>query len=352
MNMLLFIVCIVLTLLLFFIIGLQKVYSGESAIELKRQARKGDKTAELLYRVVSYGLDVEIFFWALVSILGASLFVLLAITLPTWLAIIITTLIVWFGFVWLPRTHSSRYMQLAAKYISPVANWLLNKLQPIIKRANHHATKRLPTVQHTKIFERDDLIKLLDKQQKQIDNRIAKEELQIAKNALGFGEKRVSEVMTPKRMIKMVSTHDMIGPVLMDELHKSGHSRFPVKHDSPDNIVGTLFIRDLMSAKQGGFIKDVMRKDVFYVNQDEPLARVLDAFIKTKHHLFMVVNGFEELVGVISVEDIIEQVIGKQLIDEFDSYDDLRAVAQMNAKKDSEKHKDPMKPKIKGQKED
>lgn len=347
--MLLFIVCIALTLLLFFVVGLQKVYSGESATELKRQARRGDRTAEILYQVVAYGLDVDIFFWALVSILSATLFVLLAISVPTWLAIIITTLTIWFAFVWLPRTHSSRYMQLAAKYISPVANWILNKLQPIIVRARHHATKRLPATSHTKMFERADLIQLLDRQQKQIDNRIAKEELQIAKNALGFGEKKVSEIMTPKRMIKMVSTHDMIGPVLMDELHKSGHSRFPVKHDSPDNIVGTLFIRDLMSAKQGGFVKDVMRKDVFYVNQDEPLARVLDAFIKTKHHLFMVVNGFEELVGVISVEDIIEQVLGKQLIDEFDSYDDLRAVAQMNAKKDSEKHENPTKPKPKDQ---
>jgi len=338
MNMLLFIICVALALLLFFVVGLQKIYANESATELKRQARKGDTTAELLYRVLSYGLDVDILFWFLICVLSASLFVVLASTIPTWLAIIITTLLIWFAFVWLPRSHSSRYMLIVAKYTSPILNWLLNKIQPVTKKVRHHATKHLPISSHTNMYEKADLIELLDRQQKQIDNRIGKEELQIAKNALSFGEKKVAEIMTPKRMIKMVSSHDMIGPVLMDELHKSGHSRFPVKHDTPDNIVGTLYIKDVINAQSGGFVKDVMRKDVYYVNQDELLARVLDAFIKTKHHLFLVVNNFEEIVGVISVEDIIEQVLGNQLIDEFDSYDDLRAVAGMQAKKDSQKH--------------
>ncbi len=343
MNMLLFIICVTLALLLFFIVGMQKVYANESFGELKRQARKGDTTAELLYRVMSYGLDVDILFWFLISIVSASLFVLLASSMPSWLAIIITAILIWFAFVWLPRTHSSRYMLIVAKYTSPILNWLLNKIQPITKKVRHHASKHLPISIHTNMYEKADLIELLDRQQKQIDNRIGKEELQIAKNALAFGEKKVAEIMTPKRMIKMVSSHDMIGPVLMDELHKSGHSRFPVKHDTPDNIVGTLYIKDVINAKAGGFVKNIMRKDVYYVNQDESLARVLDAFIKTKHHLFLVVNNFEEIVGVISVEDIIEQVLGKQLIDEFDSYDDLRAVAGMQAKKDSQKHENVLK---------
>lgn len=332
-----------LALGLFFSIGLLKVYKNESAKELKRQARKGDQTAKLLYRVVAFGLDVDIFLWAIIALVGGGLFVAINSQLPIFIAFILVASIVWFSFAYLPISHSSRYMLIAAKYCSPVLNWLLDRLQPVLRRANYHTSKRLPQTKHSGMYEKEDLISLLETQRKQVDNRITKEELSIAKNALQFGEKKVSDVMTPKRMIKMVSTHDMIGPVLMDELHKTGHSRFPVKHDSPDNIVGTLYIRDLVNAKAGGFVKDIMRKDVFYVNEEQELARVLDAFIKTKHHLFLVVNKFEEVVGVISVEDIIEQVLGRQIIDEFDSYDNMREVAKMEAEKASQEHQNVLK---------
>jgi magnesium and cobalt transporter len=201
------------------------------------------------------------------------------------------------------------------------------------------ATKRLhPIVVHTGLYEKEDIIDLIEKQKVQLDSRITKQELDIVKHALNFGEKTVHDVMTPARMIKKVSVVDMIGPILMGELHESGHSRYPVYKEKPDNIVGTLYLRDALQAKQGGFVKDVMRKDVFFVNEQRDLAHVLDAFIKTKHHIFLVVNNFEEIVGLITLEDVIEQILGKPIMDEFDQYEDLRAVAQMDAEKDRETH--------------
>jgi Mg2+/Co2+ transporter CorC len=53
----------------------------------------------------------------------------------------------------------------------------------------------------------------------------------------------------------------------------------------------------------------------------------LQAFLKTKRHLFIVVNGFEEVIGIVTIEDVIEQIIGQPIMDEFDQYQDLRAVA-------------------------
>ena len=336
--MLLFIVGLLLALILLFSISLQKVYNSVSKKELRRQARRGDETAKLLYRVVGYGVDIDILLWFVIGLSGSILFVLLALNLPAFIAVILVGILIWFGFAWLPNSHTSRTAFKSAKFATPVLHWLLERLQPIIRRIDHRLEKHRPVSIHTGLYTKNDIIDLIEKQKVQVDNRITKEELKIVTHALKFGEKNVSDVMTPKRMAKLVSTHDMVGPLLMDDLHKSGHSRFPVKHDSPDHIVGTLYIRDLLGAKSGGFVKDIMRKEVFYVNQNQPLPRVLDAFIKTKHHLFMVVNEFEEVVGIISIEDIIEQVIGKQIIDEFDSYDDLRAVAGMQAVKDRKKH--------------
>ena len=60
----------------------------------------------------------------------------------------------------------------------------------------------------------------------------------------------------------------------------------------------------------------------------------MDAFLKTHHHLLVVVNHFEEIVGVLSIEDVLEQIVGQPIVDEFDNYEDLRAVAAKEAKQD------------------
>ncbi len=90
-----------------------------------------------------------------------------------------------------------------------------------------------------------------------------------------------------------------------------------------------------------------MSRKLTYVHEDFTLMRVLQAFLKTKRHLFLVVNSFEELVGIITIEDVLEQMIGRPIVDEFDKYDDLRAVAAAAAKKEHAEHrKDDEEPKF------
>jgi CBS domain containing-hemolysin-like protein len=158
------------------------------------------------------------------------------------------------------------------------------------------------------------------------------------KHSLSFGQKTIYEIMIPRKVVTMVASTDLMGPVLMDELHKSGHSRFPV-YDSDDSntIVGTLYLKSLVGEKQSGPVKKLMSNKVFFVHEELDLMHALDAFIKTKHHLFVVVNNFEEFVGIITIEDVLEQVLGRQIVDEFDNYDNLREVAALRAKKERSK---------------
>ncbi len=315
-----------------------KIYQHVPVKELRRQARSGDELAKKLYRAVSFGWSLDLLLWLMIALSGSLFFLLMIKTAPWPIALVICLMIIWLVFGWLPKSAISRYTVKAVQFVTPVIHWLLEHLQPLLGRIGEKAKRLRPIEPHTGLYTKDDIVELIDKQKIQIDNRITKEELQIVKHALGFGDKQVNEVMTPARVIKKVSVVDLIGPILMGELHASGHSRFPVYDGDKENIVGTLYLRDAIRAKAGGFVKDVMRKDVFYVNEKQSLARVLDAFIKTKHHLFLVVNSFEEIVGLITLEDIIEQILGKNIIDEFDQYDDLRAVAQMEAEKDRENH--------------
>jgi CBS domain containing-hemolysin-like protein len=181
------------------------------------------------------------------------------------------------------------------------------------------------------LYQKEDMVELINQQQVQTDNRITEEELRIATHALTYGGKIIRDVMTPRRMMRSVSADDVIGPILMTELHKSGHSRFPVMA-AENQAVGMLYVRDLVAAKQGGKVSELMEKHVYYVQEEQSLDHALQAFLRTKHHLFLVINEFEEIVGLISIEDVLEQVLGKKILDEFDQYDDLRAVAKLRAK--------------------
>jgi CBS domain containing-hemolysin-like protein len=75
-----------------------------------------------------------------------------------------------------------------------------------------------------------------------------------------------------------------------------------------------------------------MEPRVFYIKEDQSLGHALAAFIRTHHHLFIVVNEFRETVGLLSLEDTIEALIGRKIVDEFDTHEDLRAVAARNVR--------------------
>lgn len=218
----------------------------------------------------------------------------------------------------------------------------LSFINPLFSRLAKLFPKSSRLSLHTGLYEKKDLLELLSRQNKQLDNRISDEDLSIAAGAITFGDKPVRSVMTPRRQVKLVEAGESVGPLLMDELHKSGHSRFPVVKDSAKTanpeIVGTLHLRDIIGYEGGGKVKDIARKDVHYINEDSNLRQALEAFLKTRHHLLIVVNNFEEFSGLLALEDVVEQIIGQPINDEFDKYDDLRAVAAKDAEQEQQNH--------------
>ena len=179
-------------------------------------------------------------------------------------------------------------------------------------------------------YSKDELIEEIDRDKEVLD---ADEKL-LLRQALKYQDVLVGDIMTPRSVVITVDGSDTIGPLLLDRLHKSGHSRFPVVGENLDHTIGILYTHDLVlldpKAKK---VSDVMSKKVVYVHQDKSLDHVLQAFLRTKRHLFMVVNEFEEVMGVVSIEDVLETIIGRKIVDEFDQYEDLRAVAKLAADK-------------------
>ena len=166
---------------------------------------------------------------------------------------------------------------------------------------------------------------------------ITADEKRLITHGLSFGTRLVSEVMTPKSMIDTVNHTEILGPLALDELHKTGHTRFPVIEGDIDHIVGILHIQDLLiaTAKKTPTVAEAMDVKVFYIRQDQTLQHALNAFIRTHHHLFIVVNEYRETVGVVSLEDVMEALLGREIVDEFDAHDDLRKVAEHNPRENN-----------------
>lgn len=336
-----FIVTILLGCLALLAISLQKTYSVVPPKELKRRARRGDNFAALLYRAAGYGYSLKVILWFLIGVTGAAFFVVVSHLWPVWIAVILSLFLIWFGYLWVPAGRVTTWGGRFAAWLAPLFAKLLAYIYPAVDRLVQFAQSHRPIRVHTGLYERSDLIELLDKQQVQADNRIEQSELEIARHALEFGDKIVRDILTPQRVVKMVGADDSIGPVLMTELHASGFSRFPVYDGRRDNIVGTVYLRDLTLANSRGTVREHMRpNDVAYLHAEQPLTEALQAMLKTHRQLMIVVNDFEEYVGIVTLEDVLEQIVGKPIVDEFDQYEDLRSVATKMAAKDHKKHQD------------
>ena len=205
-------------------------------------------------------------------------------------------------------------------------------LQPVLGRLTAWLDRLAPTSVPTKIYEKEDLEEFLKNQARVSENRISAEELTTVRGALSLSDKTVGEVMLPKRKIKWVAASDPIGPMVMDELHKTGQSRFPVVKEITKNaqpeVVGSLYLRDLLDHLENkGRIRDIMHQGTSYANESQDLRSALDGFIKSGQLMLIVVNNFEEIVGVLVLEDVLSQIFGGKVTGEFDRYHDKRSVA-------------------------
>jgi CBS domain containing-hemolysin-like protein len=332
--MLTFILIILLMFLVLSAVSLLKSYRYIPLKEVRRRAQKGDELAKTMYRAMAYGVSLTVLLWGIVGVTTTALFFGLIKNLPWPVAAFGVLAVLIVGFAWLPNTKMSRLSEWIVRFLTPPIAWILNFLHPVLERFGLFVQRHTHGYGRTKLYEKEDLVDLLTQQESQTDSRILKDELDIARHALMFGDILVRDVLTPHSQVVQVSSLDTVGPLLLDELHKSGHSRFPVYEDKDKNsIVGVLYLHDLIKKPASGAVARFMHEEVYYIHEEQTLYEALQAFLKTKHHLFIVVNSFEEITGVITIEDVIEKIIGKPIVDEFDQYEDLRAVAAKAAQK-------------------
>ncbi|HVV66986.1 MAG TPA: CBS domain-containing protein [Candidatus Saccharimonadales bacterium] len=314
----------------------RKTYNYIPAHELKRRAEHHDPLASRLYPAVAYGSSLRVLLWLYIGLMTAATIILLARALPVWASLLIVGPLLWAAFSWLPASRVTVVGARLTVIVTPFITGLLNYLHPLLGRSSMVVHNHAHIQEHTGLFERGDLIELIEQQQRQPDSRLSEEELEAARRALNFSEYKVSDVLVPRKAIKTILAKDTVGPVLIDELHKNGLGYVLVRDGPKDEFVGSLAFKSL-DLHSNGKVHDFMDKGIYYVHADDSLNQALHAFFTTHQPLFIVVNSFEEYVGIITIEGIIKQLLGHVPGDDFESYHHISAVARRHPKPEKAK---------------
>lgn len=220
---------------------------------------------------------------------------------------------------WLHTWSTRIYAHYEPRYLDVV-----EKMRPVFN------VIRAVTVPHVEPYHRFDSREELQRLIQQAGEVLSENEKLLITSGLSFAEKTVESVMTPKSAIKYVKKNEFLGPLVLSEMHELGHSRLPVIDEDIDHVVGTLHLNDLLSLdqKRSTTAEKAMEAKTFYIRHDDTLEHALAAFIETRHHLFIVINEYRETVGLLTLEDIIEALVGRNIEDENDNHEDPQTIAK------------------------
>ncbi len=163
------------------------------------------------------------------------------------------------------------------------------------------------------------------------DGKADNEDRKIMKSITRFGDIYAREIMTPRVDLTAVDKSDSYSKVL-NVILESGYSRIPVHHETPDHIIGILYIKDLLPhlSKNNDFKWNLLIRDPFFVPENKPINDLLTEFQQKKNHMAIVVDEYGGTSGIITLEDIIEEIVG-EINDEFDTESDSTLFTRLDS---------------------
>ncbi|XP_056266253.1 metal transporter CNNM1-like isoform X2 [Pseudoliparis swirei] len=269
------------------------------------------------------------------AIINASLAVWMCQILGmTWLSTVICAFGIFFIGEILPHSVASRHgLAIASKTI-----WVTRLLMVLSFPVSYPISKLLDLILNQEIsnfYTREKLLEMLRVSDPYHD--LVKEELNIIQGALELRSKTVEDVLTPLSDCFMLASDVVLDFNSMSDLMQSGYTRIPVFENERSNIVDVLFVKDLAFVDPDDCtplktITRFYRHPLHCVFSDTKLDAMLEEFKKGKSHLAIVqrVNNegegdpFYEVMGIVTLEDVIEEIIKSEILDETDLYTDNR----------------------------
>lgn len=327
------VILILLIVLSAFFSSAETAFSSTNRIKMRTLAEEGNKTAALVLKILdSYSklLSAILIGNNVVNLSASSLATTIAIALSeplgiqasimTGLATGILTVVVLLSGEIIPKTWANLYADKIVLVYAPIIRFLMAILTPVIFIVDKISTAILklfridPNKKNSTMTE-NELRSYVDVSHE--DGVIEEEEREMIYNVFDFGDSLAKDIMIPR--IDMVSVEDTATyKEIMELFRENMYTRLPVYHDSTDNIIGIINVKDFLFVKdtEKFAIKDILR-DAYYTYEYKKTSDLMMEMRKSSSNIALVLNEYGSTEGMITLEDLLEEIVG-EIRDEYD----------------------------------
>ena len=243
----------------------------------------------------------------------------------TLIAVLLTLAILYFSEI-IPKTLGAAYWQKLALPATFLIKWLIKLVYPLVWVSTR--LTRLFSKNKGNEITREEIIALASLGHK--DGTLVQQENIYLSNILRLREIKTEQILTPRTVVHMFEQSTTVSDALNDPRTQQ-FTRMPIYDETPDNITGKVIKHVLFEAERNGQgekpISEFAKK-IYRVSEQLPVQQLLDLFIKQRAHLFLVEDEFGQTAGIVTLEDAIETLLGREIIDESDQIEDLQELAK------------------------
>ncbi|MDY0117620.1 MAG: CNNM domain-containing protein [Sulfurimonadaceae bacterium] len=164
------------------------------------------------------------------------------------------------------------------------------------------------------------------------DGIIDEKESEVIENILMLGNIKVKDILTPRSVVFALDENMSVAEVIQTQRDIFKFSRIPIYNGNLDDVTGIVFTKKIFEQafKDDSVTIESIKNDIFYINENISVSRALDMFITKKEHMCLVLDGYDQTEGILTLEDCVETILGVEIMDESDTIDDMRQLAKIN----------------------
>lgn len=326
----------VLILLSAYFSATETAFTSLNQIRMKKMAADGDKKAKLALKIFEdYDnlLSTILIGNNIVNIASASLATVIftkwfgdaGVTIST---AVMTVVVLIFGEI-SPKSIAKEKPESFSKFSAPIMRVLIICLKPvnfIFSQWKKLLMKLAKIGDKKSSITEEELKTIVDEVQQ--DGVIDSHEGELLRSALDFGDLEVSEILTPRVDVEAVEEDDSLEE-LERVFRESGFSRIPVYKETLDNITGVIYQKDFYNKHDNKYLRvtDLMRETI-YVSENMLVFKLLRLMQRSKVHMAVVVDEFGGTVGIITIEDILEELVGEIYDEHEEVLEEIRKVGE------------------------
>ena len=243
----------------------------------------------------------------------------------TLIAVLLTLAILYFSEI-IPKTLGATFWRQLAIPSAFIIAWMVRLVYPLVWISTR-LTKLFSRNKEEEIT-REEIIALASLGLR--DGTLVSQENEYLANILKLREIHTEEVLTPRSVVHMLPDNLTVTEAL-DQTQTRQFTRMPIYGEGIDDIKGKVIRADLFEAERSGRGSEPISqfaKPIIRVSEKLPVQQLLDMFIKNRAHLFLVEDEFGQTSGIVTLEDAIETLLGREILDESDIVEDMQALAR------------------------